>query len=768
MQNLPPSQNKIYPEFENLFTKALELTKQGDLIGAKNIYEILLEYNQNHFKSLCNLGVISFQTNDYYTAVSLLTKAIEVNPGEPTVHANLGLAYQALGQHEKSIQYYDSAIKLKPELVEAHMKKGLALHLLTRFEEAIISYDLAINLKSDISQLWANRGASLASLNRLEDAISSYDKAINLNPNLAPAHINRGKTLQQINRFEDAIISYYKAIGLNPNLAEIYCNLGYLLIKLNNIEEAIVNCDKAIKLKPNLAEAYANRGNAFFNLRHFDDAISNYDKAISLKPDWAEAYANRGQIFEEFGCFEKAINDYELALKLDLNTEFLIGLSIFAKLKVCDWGNLHFSIDAFKQGIISTNKISSPLVALSFIDDPMLHFLNTKTYSEYLYPKNQCLDQISRNALNEKIRVGYFSSDLFVEHPVSFLTTEFFELQIFAFTFAEKTESYLKQKSLNYFSNIFEVHNKSDKEIAELSRKLGIDIAIDLGGYTKNSRPRIFSYRAAPIQVNFLGYPGTMAADYFDYIISDKTVIPEDNQIYFSEKICYLPHSYMPFDTSLRLSEKEISRIEFGLPENVFIYACFNNSFKISYDLFKSWMRILSVTNDSVLWLSNLNDYARDNLINEAKKWSINSDRIIFANHLDKIEDHLNRHTLADLFLDTSPYNGHTTSLNALWAEIPVLTLIGKSFASRVTASFLNVLGLPELISHTLEDYEAKAIEFFKERNKLNTIKQLIKKNKRTSPLFCTSLLTQHVEAAYIEMHRRNKSDQPPSNLYIY
>jgi predicted O-linked N-acetylglucosamine transferase (SPINDLY family) len=373
--------------------------------------------------------------------------------------------------------------------------------------------------------------------------------------------------------------------------------------------------------------------------------------------------------------------------------------------------------------------------------------------------------------LNNKIRIGYFSADFRV-HPVSTLIAELFELhdktkfEIIAFSFGEDDKSSMRLRISKSFDQFIDVSNLSDFDIAKLSRDMKVDIAIDLGGYTADSRTGIFSYRAAPIQVHYIGYLGTMGADYIDYIIADKTLIPDASQPYYSEKVVYLPNSYQANDRKRLISDKQFTKQELGLPENSFVFCCFNNNYKILPATFSSWMRILKEVEGSVLFLYAENNWAKDNLQKEAEIRGVNSSKLIFGMNIP-YADYLSRYQTCDLFLDTFPYNAGTTASDALWTGLPVLTLMGQSFASRVAASLLNAIGLPELITNTQEEYESLAIELAMNPSKLAAIKLRLANNRLTYPLFDTPLFTKNLEAAYIKMFEKYLAGFLPKHISI-
>jgi predicted O-linked N-acetylglucosamine transferase (SPINDLY family) len=420
---------------------------------------------------------------------------------------------------------------------------------------------------------------------------------------------------------------------------------------------------------------------------------------------------------------------------------------------------------------MANERVINPFTLLALSDDPLLNKKASEIYAQAKYPLNDILGPIPKLHKTQKIRIGYFSAD-FHNHATCYLMAELFELhdkdkfEIIAFSFGPKVDDAMRDRIENSFDQFIEVGDKSDMEIAQIARGLNINIAIDLKGFTEDSRTSIFAHRAAPIQVNYLGYPGTMGTNYFDYIIADETLIPANFQSFYSEKIAYLPNSYQVNDRKRLISERQFTRQELGLPENSFVFCCFNNNFKILPGTFASWMKILKAVEGSVLWVFQENSWVVDNLKREALSHGVEASRLVFAERMEQSE-HLARHQQADLFLDTLPYNAHTTASDALWAGLPVLTLMGRSFASRVAASLLNAVGLSELITTSIEEYESLAIELALNSNKLSKIKLQLAENRLTSQLFDTPLFTKNIEAVYSKMYERYHDDYYPENIFI-
>ena len=682
---------------------AIALHQLGQLGQAEAIYRQLLEIDPKHADALHLLGVIAHQTGNHQIAVDLISQAIEINRNDESYYLNIGNALKSLKQLDAALVGYDKAISLKPDYAEAYSNRGVTLKGLKQFEAAVASYDMAIALKPNYFEAYANRGNALRELKQLDAAVASYDKAIALSPNLPEAYSNRGIALQELKQLEAAVASY----------------------------------DTAIALKPDYAEAYSNLGNTLTDLMQLDAAIASYEKAITLKPDY----------------------------------EYLFGTRLHTKMLLCDWQNFELNISDLSRKVQNGEKVSPsfPTLALPLALSEQRKV--TEIWCGDKYPYNPSLGPILKSARQTRIRIGYFSAD-FHNHATSYLMAELFELhdkskfELIAFSFGPDKHDEMRTRVSQALDQFIDVTAFSDKAVAQLSRDLGIDIAVDLKGLTKNSRLGIFSYKAAPIQVSYLGYPGTLGADYIDYFVADKTLIPKESQGHYSEKIVYLPNSYQVNDSHRAIATKQFTKQELGLPRDSFVFCCFNNNYKITPDVFDSWVRTLKAVEASVLWLFEDNQTAAMNLQKEAKLRGLDPIRLIFAKHMD-LPEHLARHKAADLFLDTFHCNAHTTASDALWAGLPVLTCMGESFASRVAASLLYAIELPELVTKTQVDYEALAIDLATNQVKLKGIKDKLESNRLTTPLFNTALFTKHIEVAYTEMYERYQADLLPDHIYI-
>jgi predicted O-linked N-acetylglucosamine transferase (SPINDLY family) len=639
-------------------------------------------------------------------------------------------------------------------------------------ERAIQLFDEVIRRKGDHAEAYYKRANALNGLGRWESALADYDQAIAVNPEYANAYCNRGTVLERLNRWDEALVSYNRAVALNPGDHLAYYNRGSVLKRLERIDEALASYERAIALKSDYVEAYLNRGNVLQELHRHEAAVASYDRAIQLKPIFAEAFQARGSSLFNLGRFEAAIASYDQAIVLKPDYKFILGMRRYAKMQICDWDDLAPDLERLTQGLRNSTAVCSPFPLLPLVDSATLQRLAARIWVREQCPPNATLATIPSYPRGDRIRIGYFSAD-FRSHPVSLLAAELFEthdrsrFEITAFAFGPEAGDAMRTRLERAFDRFVDVRDRSDIEVTLLARELGIDIAVDLGGFTEYSRTRIFALRAAPIQVNYLGYPGTMGAEYMDYLIGDRTVVPEAQQRHYTEKIVYLPDSYLPHDSSRTISDTVLTREELGLPPTGFVFCCFNNSYKIMPGTFDGWMRILSRVENSVLWLSQNNPTAASNLRQEAARRGVDAERLIFANRLSSLPEHLARHRAADLFLDTRPYNAHATAIDALWAGLPVLTCIGESFPGRVAASLLKAIELPALITSTAEQYEELAVQLASNPQRLAQIRQQLASNRLKTPLFDTRAFTRHLEAAYARIHERYQANLPPEHIYV-
>ena len=688
----------------------------------------------------------------------------------PSLHEAVSLHQR--GSLAQAEAIYRRHIEIDPRNSAAIHLLGVIAHQTGRHQEALNMIDLAIEINPNVASFYSNRGISLLALNQFEAALASYDKAIALKPDYPEAHSNRGNALLELKQFESALASYDKAIALKPDYPDAHSNRGNALQKLNQFEAAIASYDKALALKPDYPEAHSNRGIALQELKQFQAALASYDKAIALKPNYPEAHSNRGSALQELKQFQAALASYDKAIALKPDYPYLFGRRLHASMLLCDWQNFDNHALELSRKIQNNEKTSTCFSLLALPISLSAQRQAAEIWTADKHPYAPSLGAIPKRSRQPKIRIGYYSAD-FHNHATAYLMAELFErhdkdkFELIAFSFGPDKKGEMRNRLSLAFDQFIDVTTISDKAVAQMSRQLGVDIAVDLKGLTQDARFGIFSHKAAPIQVSYLGYPGTLGAAYIDYLIADKTLVPQQSQQHYSEKIVYLPHSYQVNDRQRVISQKHFTKQELGLPQDSFVFCCFNNNYKITPPVFDAWVSILKAVKASVLWLLEDNPAAASNLRKEAQARGLDPERLIFAKRME-LPEHLARHRLADLFLDTLPYNAHTTASDALWAGLPVLTCMGESFASRVAASLLNAVGLPELVTTTAHDYKALAIALANNPDQLKAIKDKLAFNRLSTPLFDTQLFTKHLEAAYTQMYDRYQDDLAPEHLHLH
>ena len=753
------------------FKEALALHQKGELRKAQELYQEVLEAQPRHSAALHSLGLIALQAKNIERAVELIGRAIEINPNNAAAHTSLGNALQELKQHDAALQSYDKAIAVDPNRAGAYFGRGNALQALKQHEAALRSFDKAIALKPDYAEAYNNRGNALRDLSKYEAALQSYDKAIALKPDQAGAYFNRGNLLLGLKKHDAALHSFDKAIVLKPDHAGAFFSRGNVLQELKQHEAALHSFDKAIALKPEFAEAYNNRGNTLRELGKYEAAVENYDKTLAFMPDHGGTHFNRGIVLRDLKRYPEAIASYDKALSINPDHPYVAGDRAHCCQHICDWRDLERTEPHIVAGVRSGQLPTSPFPFLAISDNPADQLNCARSYVRDRYPPLSPTTEKSPAFRHTRIRVAYLSADI-RDHAMATLMAELFEqhdrarFEVSAISFGSDRNSEMRSRLLRSFEHFIDVRAKSDAEVAKLLEDLEIDVAADLMGYTWKSRPGILALRPAPIQVNYLGYPGTMGADFIDYIIADEFVIPRGEQHHYSEKVVYLPDCFQANDSKRKIGERTPPRIEAGLPESGFVFCCFNNSYKIKPEVFDVWMRILKQVEHSVLWLLGESDTAMANLRREAQSRGVKPDRLVFAKRV-KTEDYLARYRLANLFLDTLPFNAGTTASDVLWAGLPLVTCSGAAFAARMAGSLLHAVGLPELVTHSLEDYEALILKLATDQKQLREVNEKLARNRLAKPLFNTDRFRQHIEAAYTTMWEIHQRGEEPRNFTV-
>ena len=742
--NISPDKTLI--DIDTEFTKAIQYHKSGQLCKAEEIYKRILEVNPNHSDTLNLLGVIASQSGNNDIAVNLINKAIQYNHGNPVYYYHLGIILRNQGKSIEAINSYQKSLEIKPDYVESHNNIGVVFIELGELSKALSCFQKALEIKPEYAEAHFNLGTVFKRQDKQAEAISSFQRALEINQNYTEAHNNLGAMFKEKGDFVEAISCFQKALEINPEYAEAHYNLGIVFNSQNNRAKAVFCFQKALEIKPEYADAYHNLGNIFIELGRLTEALSSYQKALEIKPDHAKAFS-------------------ELFYQLQ---------------QLCDWNKLEgmtaklddFTTKALDKG---TKTAETPFLNLSRHIDPPRNFAVAQSWSGDIARAMSSLNVHfpfeGRRSRKNKIVVGYLSN-AFRNHAMAYLTLSLYglhnrdEFNIFCYSYGEDDGSYYSTRIRQDCDKFVDIGNLNNADAARCIYDDQVDILIDLRGYTKGCRLEISALRPAPIQVRYLGLEGTTGADFFDYIITDKIVTPEDHAQYYSENFAYLPHCHQINDYAQTISNKYWNRADFRLPEDNFVFCSFSQGYKIEPVMFGTWINILRQVPEAVLWLQRKNEITEKKLRHEAESKGIESSRLIFSEKLPK-DQHMQRLELADVALDTRIVNGAATTSDALWSGVPVITLRGNHFSSRASASMLTALGLPELITLTLKDYESLAINLARNPCKLQLIRQKLKKNRLVEPLFNTTRFTRNLEKAYKEMWKIFAAGETPRQIEV-
>jgi protein O-GlcNAc transferase len=708
---------------------AAKFHKLGMLAEAEKFYAAILEVQPDHFDALYLLGILRQQQGNSIEALRLSGEALKANSRSADSLRTFGAVLDTLDRHEAALTVYDKALAAKKDRCEALVSRGIALVHLGRPEEALASFDGALAINEHHLEARINRGIALMHLRRLQDALESFDRALAIEEHHTEALVSRGVALLHLGRIQDALAAFDKAIEIQADHPLALSNRVVALVSLGRRDEALDACDRVLAVNPRDSEALYIRANTLWSFDKLEEAIESYEQA------WA------------------------------LNHARALSMLALYRLTIVDWTRSGEISEALSKGI-AEGAFIYPFTSVVFGLHPHDQLKAATNYLRASLPNAPKPFVHSSAVRSDKLRIAYVSSD-FRQHAVASAIAELFEhhdrtrFEIIGVSLCPNDGSEIRARIVKSFDRFHDVSSETDESIAKLLKDLEVHIAVDLNGPTQGSRQGVFAYRAAPIQAVYLGYPATTGADFIDYVLADGTVLPFDQQPFFTERIVHLPDCYHANDTTRRVSPETPARSDLGLPEQGLVFCCFNKSSKLSLPVFAVWMRLLAQVPGSVLWLSKMNDLAQNNLRREASARGVAPDRLIFAQYAGRIEDHLARHRAADLFLDTLPYNAHSTACDALWAGLPVVTCTGDSFAGRVGASMLKAAGLPELVTASLEDYEALALKLATDPALLPSIRRKLEDNRSTCPLFDSDRFRRHVETAYQTMwdiHRRGES----------
>jgi predicted O-linked N-acetylglucosamine transferase (SPINDLY family) len=779
------------PPLDLLMAQGQSLQQAGRLGEAERLYREVLRRQPRHADALHFLGLVAYQAGHPQAGADLIAQAVAVAPGDADALANLGLALQALGRHEDALASLDRALALRPDNAAALSNRGNALSALGRHDDALAAFERALALRPDFLEAVYNRGNALHAAGRLDEALAAFDRVIAQRADIAQAHNNRGRVLTDLGRHDEALAAYERAaallpayvdalagrggarlalrrevealadfdaaLALDPRRADAHCGRGTALFALHRAAEAVAAFDRCLALDGAHVDARINRGNALRALRRTEEALADYDAAQRAAPALAGIASNRGEALLELKRYDEAALAFARALELDPAWPYALGKRLHAQAMACDWRGFDELVAAVEAGLAEGRVVIEPFAYAAIGTRPENLLRCAQRHARAEFPAQPARVAPGHRYGHARIRLGYLGGE-FRNQATSILATELFELhdkarfELVAFDNGWDDGSTLRRRIAAAFDEIVDISGLSDDAAAQAIAAREIDILVNLNGWFGLARTGVFARRPAPVQVNYLGFPGTMGAGYLDVIVADATVVPPGEEGAYEERVVRLPHSYQPNDRQRRIAGTVPARAEAGLPDGAFVFACFNNTYKIAPPVFAAWMRILHAVDDSVLWLLEDNPAATANLGAAAVAHGVARERLRFAPRV-RLDEHLARHALADLFLDTLPYNAHTTASDALWAGLPVLTCRGSTFPGRVGASLLAALGLDnELVTADMPGYEARAIALARDPEALARIRGTLAARRVDAPLFDTPRYARDLERAYSDM----------------
>ena len=782
----PPAFGAV-PSLDALMAQAQALQHAGRIAQAEPLYREVLRRSPRHFDALHSLGMLAFQAGHPQAAADLIAQALSVRPDDASAHGNLGYVLHVLGRHGEALQGLERALQLHPQMLEALNNRGNTLSALGRHDDAIASFDRALALRPDYVEAAYNRGNALHAAGRPLDALAAYDGVIAARSDIAPAHNNRARVLQDLGRQDEALAGYDRAVALVPAYAQAIVGRGTARLALAQPAAALVDFDAALRIDADNAAAHegrgsallalrraeeavqaftrclaldaarldalVQRGNAWHELRRHDQAIADFDAVLAATPDAAGVACNRGNALLELKRYDEAALAFGRVLALDAGYPYAVGKRLHAQAMACDWRGLDALVAEVERGLADGRAVIEPFAYAAIATDPMAARRCAELFAADQFPARPALVTPGQRLGNAKIRVGYLGGE-FRNQATSILAVELFELhdrarfEIVMFDNGWDDGSTLRRRMNAAFAEVVPIAALADDAAAQAIAGRRIDILVNLNGYFGLGRNGVFAHRPAPVQVNFLGFPGTLGAPWIDAIVADDDVIPTGEEGAYVERVLRLPHSYQPNDRQ-RAIAPATTRAAVGLPEDAIVFACFNNTYKIMPPAFASWMRILAAVDGSVLWLLEDNDAATRNLRAAAQSHGVDPARLHFAPRI-RLDEHLARQACADLFLDTLPYNAHTTASDALWAGLPVLSCRGTSFPGRVGASLLHALGLAdELLVDDIASFEARAIALARDRARLARVRERLAHARGAAPLWDTPAYVRALELAY-------------------
>jgi predicted O-linked N-acetylglucosamine transferase (SPINDLY family) len=706
----------------------------------------------------------------------LLEGALRLKPADAGALVNYGLVLRTLGRAGEALTHLDRAAQAQPDFAEAHYHRSVALSDLARLDEALAAVNQALALRPEFAEALFCQAILLTDLGRVDEAKTSYDRTLALVPDHPEALNNRALLAWQRRDAQAALADHDRALAAQPTHLPNLVNRALVLGAIGRPADSLADYDRIVGLAPKDAEMWNRRGAMQRALGRSDEAIASFDQALRLKPDFATALNNRGfLLWAAKRRYGEAKADLARAFALEPDLPFLEGELLYLKMQAAEWDGFEEARAALERGVADGKPVVRPFAWQAISADPASLQQCSRIFAREYPALPPAFGQAARSAdetarSGNKIRIGYVSAD-FREQATAYLMAGVYDahdrdgFEIVALDNGGSDRSPMRARLEKAFSRIIDITRLSDAQAVTAIRDAGIDILVNLNGYFGKPRSQVFAARPAPVQVNYLGFPATLGAPYIDYIIADRVVIPPSEARFYDEAVVWLPDSYQANDDK-RPRPSPASRAAAGLPDQGFVFCNFNQAYKLGPETFARWMRILRACDGSLLWLLADNPDFAANLKREAEQQGVAPERLIFAPGLP-LEEHLARLALADLFLDSLPYNAHTTASDALWAGVPLLTCRGTAFPGRVAASLLQAAGLPELVTDNGDTYEQLAVRLAKDASLLASTRARLADNRLTCPLFDTARFTRQLESAYRTMWQMHRDGGKPAGFSV-
>jgi len=756
------------------FSHCLKLLNQGLVAQAEAALKQLLQRQPQHADALQMSAMLRMKRADWAGALDSLEQVLTISGAVPATLNNLGIALRELGRHDEAIAAFDKALSMQPGYAAAWINKGNSLRRIGRPQDAIHVYRSALeHMSSPDPRVLHALGLCQQDIGQLEPAINSLRQALTFDPNLVETYYALGTVLERAQRFEEAIQSFKEVLHRVPNHHKALNGLGLAQQAMNRAPQAIEAFQDAISAQPQTPDAYANLAALYVDMKRFDSALQLYRKAQELGADRLGILQHIGELHADQRQFSLASQAYADICATNPAFDFALVNCFSNSMKAWDWNRANSLEADLLDGLRKGSRKALPFDAISFFDDPVLHLQVAKRHVQDIRQNLQVAKPLEtplapNRKHRQRIRVAYVSAD-FHEHATMHLMQNVFEqhdrtgFEWVAVSLGTNLSESQKQWLLGTFDQAVDARGLSDDALAEQLREMQLDIAVDLKGHTREARFVLFERRIAPIQVSYLGYPGTTGSNEMDYILGDAVVTPVNNQAFYTEKIWNLPGSYQA-NAALNTAATPPQRKEEGLPDNAFVFACFNNSYKITPHLLSIWLRLLRAVPQSVLWLLANEPDAQARLQRCAAEAQIDPERLVFAPRKDRT-NHLARHALADLFLDTAPYGAHTTASDALRSGGVMITCIGHAFAAKVGASLLTDINCPDLITQSWEDYEALSLKLALDPIALDRMRQKVRHGIQHSDLFNPTAFARKIESAFECMLQSTKQISTTQNV---